>query len=147
MNSATSQPMERTTFGLTPNVAAGLCYLPIQGIFILVPIIMLCSSKDRTVRFAAKQSLLQFACGFLVLIIVIGGAGGLVLVVPEDSPARIPVLILLGASLGAVFVWYLGAYIVACVRAFRGRTWVMPWLRWLIGKSAPSIDLEASKTK
>src|SRR5260370_13661024 len=116
MNSATSQPMERTTFGLTPNVAAGLCYLPIQGIFILVSIIMLCSSKDRTVRFAAKQSLLQFAFGFLVLIIVIGGAGAPLLALPEHSSARLPALILLGVSLGAVFVWYLGAYIVACAR-------------------------------
>jgi len=141
------QPTEQTSFGLTPNVAAALCYFPLQGIFILISIIMLCSSKNRIVRFAAKQSLLQFACGLLVAILAAGIGLGLVIAVPEGSPAHTPAIILLAAILGAVFIWHLGAYIVACVQAFRDRIWVMPWLRWLIGKSAPSLNLEASKTQ
>jgi uncharacterized membrane protein len=132
-----AQPTERTTLGLPPNVAAGLCYVPIGGICVVVSIIMLCSSKDRTVRFAAKQSLLQFACLLLVIPVALAVALTLTFAVPESSPARIPAIVLFVVMFSAASIGNVVAFVVACVRSFRGRVWVMPWLRWLIGKSAP----------
>jgi hypothetical protein len=132
-----AQPTERTTLGFPPNVAAGLCYVPIGGIGFLLSIIMLCSCKDRRVRFAAKQSLVQLACWLLVIPVALAVALALAFVVPESSPARIPAIILFVVTFSAASFGNVGAYIVACVQAFRGRVWVMPWLRWLIGKSAP----------
>jgi hypothetical protein len=132
-----AQPTERTTLGFPSNVAAGLCYVPIGGIGFLLSIIMLCSSRDRTVRFAAKQSLVQLAFWLLVIPVALGVALALAFVIPESSPARIPAIILYVVTLSAASLGNVGAYIFACVQAFRGRVWVMPWLRWLIGKSAP----------
>lgn len=130
--------IDQGALGLAPNVAAGLCYLPIQGIFVLVSIVMLIGAKHPAVRFAAKQSLLQLALALVVGVVVLGGAAGAVIATDTQNPVAIASVI---ALVIAFALWHVGAYIVACVRAFRGRTWVMPWLRWAIGKSAPEAPM------
>jgi uncharacterized membrane protein len=123
-----------STLGMKPNVAAGLCYLPVQGIFVVVSIVALVKSRDPVVRFAAKQSLLHLLFATVVGVVVLGASGAAVAVLPDASPLRVPAIVLMCVLAGAFFVWHVTAYIVACVRAFRGRVWVMPWLRWLLGE-------------
>jgi hypothetical protein len=123
--------------GMPPHIAAGLCYLPVQGIFLLASIVMLIGAKHPAVRFAAKQSLLQLALAFVTGIVVVGGTVGIAVTVNEHSPFHVPLVVLAIVVVFAFACWHLGAYIYACLAAFRGRVWVMPWLRAVIGKSAP----------
>jgi uncharacterized membrane protein len=129
-------PPEPQTGGIKPNVAAGLCYLPLQGIFVIASIVALVASKDRFVRFAAKQSLAHLLFATVVGGVVVGACGAAAAVLPDSSALRVPAIVATCVLLGAFFVWHVTAYIVACVRAFRGRLWVMPWLRWLLAESA-----------
>jgi len=52
-------------FGMGPGQVAMLCYLPVQGIYLLASIGVLVAAKDPWLRFHAKQSLLLLAVELL----------------------------------------------------------------------------------
>jgi len=139
-----ASPPGASAGGIKPNVAAGLCYLPVQGIFLIASIVALVASRNPFVRFAAKQSLVHLAFATVTGIVVVGGAGALTAAIPDDSPMRTPAILVTCLLVGAFAAWHVTAYVVACVRAFRGRVWVMPWLRWLLARSAPCAEPPAA---
>lgn len=108
--------------------AAMLCYLPVAGVFLFASIWFLARDPRPTVRFAAKQSLLQSALSFVVLALLLGVTS--VFFVTSKGETGLDALIVpLLAIWLAFFAWNLGAYVLACVRASRGVLWSMPWLR------------------
>ena len=64
-------PSGKSALGLDPNVAAGLAYLPICGINLIMSIIILVTDKtNKLARFHAFQSLLLMAVPILSGILV-----------------------------------------------------------------------------
>lgn len=113
--------------------AAVLCYLPIQGIFLIASLWFLATDRRPFVRFAAKQSLLHFAFSIVVLLVAIAlGAVPVLLTEGADGPLRVLAIVWLVILLVAFAIWNVGAHIYACVQASRGRAWVMPWLRFAV---------------
>lgn len=107
---------------------AMLCYLPVQGVFLLASIGCLVASRSRYARSAAKQSLLQFALSILVLGGILG-LFGVPTALLDGSPAQPVFAAVLGLALFGHLGWNLGAHVYACIRFYQGRPWVMPWLR------------------
>lgn len=128
-------------FGSTSeNQAAALCYLPIEGIFVFASVYYLLSARNRpSVRFAAIQSLAQLAASIVVLFVILV-AGGVPVALLPDGIARWVAVAVLAALLVAFFVWNVVARIVATARAYRGRTWIMPWLAPLVRRCAPPAE-------
>jgi uncharacterized membrane protein len=123
--------------GLTPNTAAMLCYLPIQGIFLVASIYYAITARDRPfVRFAALQSLVQVAASSGVLIVIVVSAGAPIALL-DDGPTRVVAIVLLVVLLVGFLVWNLGAHIYAASQAHKGKVWVMPWLRPIVQRWAP----------
>ena len=132
---------------IADNTAAMLCYLPFQGIHLVASLYYVFAARERPfVRFAAKQSLLQLAFTFVALF-VFGVGFGVPLAISADgerelSGLSIVFIVLLALSLGAVAIGNVVAHIVACLRAYSGRAWVIPWLspisaRWLPPPTEP----------
>ena len=123
--------------GLSENTAALLCYLPIQGIFLIASIYYVTRGDRRPlVRFSARQSLCQFAFALVVLmpLLILFGVPVALL---EDGPPRIAAIVLLVAGLSAFWLWNIAAHVIACYRAYRGVLWVMPWLRPFVSRWLP----------
>jgi uncharacterized membrane protein len=120
------------------NIAAALCYIPVQGIFIGASLYYLITARDRPfVRFAAIQSLLHttFAIAVLVvLMLVLGVPTALV----DDGPLRVGLAIGLGLGLTLFWIGNLTIHIYATIQAWRGRAWVMPWLRFATRRWVPA---------
>ncbi|MCA9631819.1 MAG: hypothetical protein KC766_29395 [Myxococcales bacterium] len=107
---------------------AMLCYLPVQGIFVFTSVACLVVSRSDYVRSAAKQSLLQFGFSLLVLGLILL-LFGLPTALLSDPGATAPLAAALTISTLAFAAWNLSAHVYACVRFYRGRPWIMPWLR------------------
>lgn len=137
----------RRARGLIPDdtdVWAAICYAPLDGVNLAYSVFALMTSNEPRLRFAAKQSLALLALeGFLALLV--GSCLGLPLVLMSlPVPLEALVLLLPLLSLG---VARSGLRILAAVRAYRGRAWVLPVLapltrRWLpkAGARAPESD-------
>jgi uncharacterized membrane protein len=122
--------------GITENHAALLCYLPIQGVFLIASIYFLGVDRRPFVRFSAKQSLLHFAASIVALVVaLVLGATPVLLTEHAEGPARIASIVWLTLLLVALVAWNLGAHVYACVQAAKGRTWRMPWLRFLLART------------
>lgn len=129
---------DQDALGLSGRWAAVLCYLPLQGIFLIASLYALATGRDRPfVRFCAKQSLAHFVASVVVMLLCLAlGAPPLALAgspVGRGVAAGWLALLLVG-----FLVWNVGARIVACVRAWRGQVWVMPWLAPLVRSWAPA---------
>lgn len=112
---------------------AMLCYLPVQGVFLLASLGVLLASRSAYARAAAKQSLLQLCFSVCLLAAILLGLG--VPVAYADGSPLQPVLgVALALALTAFWLWNLVAHIYACVRFYRGAPWVMPWLRPLAAR-------------
>jgi uncharacterized membrane protein len=123
--------------GVDDRNAAMLCYLPIQGIFLAASLYYVLTEKRRPlVRFAARQSLSHFLFSLLVLIAVCVAFGVPIALLPASLEQTL-LMWLLGAALVAFAIWNITAHIVACVRAYRGVAWVMPWLRPFVTRWLP----------
>lgn len=123
--------------GLAENHAALLCYLPVQGVFLIASIYFLGVDRRPFVRFSAKQSLLHFASSIVALVVaLVAGATPVLLTEHAEGPLRVASIVWLAVLLVAFFVWNLGAHVYACVQASKGRTWRMPWLRFLLAGTA-----------
>lgn len=122
--------------------AAMLCYLPLQGIHVIASLYYLASAHDRPfVRFAAKQSLLQLAAT-MVSLVVLGVGLGVPLAIVSSAQREIPslgiaLIVALSLSLLVIALANVVAHLVACVRAYHGRAWVIPWLRPIAARWLP----------
>lgn len=115
----------KSALGLDPNVAAGLAYLPVCGVNLIMSIIIIATDKtSKLARFHAFQSLLLMGVAivgyigvWIITIIIMAGAGAM------DMPA----LGFLGfLVLGAYAIALLIAVIMACVKAFQGQMYKLP---------------------
>lgn len=114
--------------GFDDNTASMVCYLPIEGLFLIYSALCLGTTGCPTqVRFAARQSLLLLGvsfCGIMGLVIPMA----VVLAVASGEPS-VPLMIGCGVLLFAFWVLIMATRIIACVKAYRGRAWVIPWLK------------------
>lgn len=111
----------KSALGLDPNVAAGLAYLPICAVNLIMSIIIIATDKtNKLARFAAFQSLLLI--GFLIVGYVIG-----IVIVGVGAGANSTILSLLGflVYLGA-FLIFIIASIICCIQGFMGKTFKLP---------------------
>lgn len=111
----------KSALGLDPNVAAGLAYIPICAVGLIMSIIILVTDKtNKLARFHAFQSLLLM--GFSIVLYLIVG-----FVVGVAAAADSGILALLGTLLYfVVLIGILGAIIFSCIKAFMGQIFKLP---------------------
>ncbi len=127
---------DASVLGMSESHAALLCYLPVQGVFLLASAYFLATDRRPFVRFSAKQSLLHFALSIVVLVVaLVAGATPVLLTDHDDGALRVASIVWLTLLLVAYVGWNLGAHVHACVQAAKGRTWRMPWLRFLLART------------
>jgi len=115
----------KSALGLDPNVAAGLAYLPICAVNLIMSIIILVTDKtNKLARFHAMQSLLLMGAaivGYIVVwiltMIIVVGAGALNM--PSLSILGFLILLVYGIAL-------LAAVVMACIKAFQGEMFKLP---------------------
>src|SRR5436190_22796132 len=106
----------KSALGLEPNVAAGLAYLPICAVNLIMSIIIIATDKsNKLARFSAFQSLL------LLGILIIGYVLGIV-IVGAGVAANSGILSILGSLvyIGA-FLIFIVCTIIGCIQAFMGK--------------------------
>lgn len=124
------------TLGMSPEKAAGFCYFPIQGIWLIFSLLALVASKDARVRFAAKQSLVYYSLSGILLVACLLPLIPVVALLPEDVGPAIGGLGLFFLVIPLGFL-RLGLGLLASWRAFQGRSWVIPGLGWITRRWLP----------
>ena len=111
----------KSALGLDANVAAGLAYIPICAVGLIMSIIILVTDKtNKLARFHAFQSLLLMGTS-IVLYLVVGFIVGIA------AAADSGLLALLGTLLYfVVLIGILGAIIFSCIKAFMGQIFKLP---------------------
>jgi uncharacterized membrane protein len=111
----------KSALGLDANVAAGLAYIPVCAIGLIMSIIILVTDKtNKLARFHAFQSLLLLGVS-IVLYIIVG------LIVGVAAAADSGIMALLGSLLYfAVLIGILAALIFSCIKAFMGQIFKLP---------------------
>lgn len=118
----------KSTFGLEPNVAAGLCYAAnaLCGLGLIFSIITVVTDKtNKLPRFHGFQS---------IFLSIVGGVVGTVLCiiwvigVAIDTALGLPFIFtgLFGLVFGAIFLAVVIGEIIACVKAFQGQIFKLP---------------------
>ncbi len=113
----------KSALGLDPNIAAGLAYLPICFVGLIMSIIIIATDKtNKFARFAAFQSILLHATlivGYvLVMIVAVAGAAANSTII----------------SLFSVLIWLVVIIVpaicllIACIMAFMGKQFRVPAL-------------------
>lgn len=115
----------KSALGLDQNVAAGLAYLPICGINLIMSIIIIATDKtNKLPRFHAFQSLLLAGVtivGYIVVWILT------VLLAVIGSAIKFPAIAFLGMLLLIIFVLAVLAALVMClIKAFSGEMYKLP---------------------
>lgn len=111
----------KSALGLDPNVAAGLAYLPICAINLIMSIIIIATDKtNKLARFHAFQSLLLM--GLAIVLYVVLMIVGFAAAATESSILGIFTLLLYVAYL----IGILGAVIFCCIKAFMGQIVKLP---------------------
>jgi len=114
----------KSALGLEPNVAAGLCYLPICGINLIMSIIVLVTDKtNKLARFHAFQSLLLLATA---LVIEIPAYFLMVILLVMNSTITSLLGGLFGLVLGLVGLAIFIFLIIALIKAFQGQVYKIP---------------------
>ncbi|MBP9665115.1 MAG: hypothetical protein KBD94_10875 [Pyrinomonadaceae bacterium] len=111
----------KSALGLDVNVAAGLAYLPVCLINLILSIAIIATDKtNKFARFAAFQSLLLIGIG-------IGGSIVGMIVGALDAVAQIGVFALLGTLIyiGSFAIFIIGS-IICCIQAFMGKQFKLP---------------------
>lgn len=115
----------KSALGLDANVAAGLAYLPVCAINLIMSIIILATDKtNKLARFHAVQSLLLLGAA-----IVIGVPLYIIMFVGIFVDAAIGLPIISGLSSLVLLVFGLGILIflvIACIKAFGGEVYKIP---------------------
>lgn len=118
----------KSAFGLDPNVAAGLAYVPVLFCHLIVSIGVLATDKtNKLSRFHAVQSLLHTAVMFVAAIIfVIAFIVVMAIVAVSQVPALVFLIFLvyIGFLLFAL-VWVIGL-VIACIKGFQGQIFKLP---------------------
>lgn len=112
----------KSALGLDTNVAAGLAYLPVCLIGIVISIIIIVTDKtNKAARFAAFQSILLHAIG--IVLYVLG-----IIVAVAGMAANSSIIALFGMLIYlCIFVVFIGL-VVCCIMAFMGKTFKVPVL-------------------
>ena len=113
----------KSALGLDVNVAAGLAYLPICLVDVIVSIIIIATDKtNKMARFAAFQSLMLVALaivGYIVGFVIMAVGGG----------ANSSILVLFGSLIYiAAFLIFFIASVIGCIMSFMGKTFRLPIL-------------------
>lgn len=111
----------KSALGLDANVAAGLAYLPVCAVNLIMSIIIIVTDKtNKLARFSAFQSLLLI--GIAIVFAILGMIVGAI-----DAVAQVGVFALLGMLL---YILGIGIYIIGsiicCIQAFMGKTFKFP---------------------
>jgi len=118
----------RSVFGLEPNIAAGLAYIPVCLCNLIVSIAILATDKTNKIpRFHAVQSLLLSAlmiiC-YVVLMVLI------MMILLVAAAANVPELNLLSFLIYIGFFLFMGAVfiglIISCIKGFQGQIFKLP---------------------
>lgn len=111
----------KSALGLDPNVAAGLAYIPVCAIGLIMSIIILVTDKtNKLARFHAFQSLLLMALWIVSYIIV-------AVVVGVAAAANSGLLTMVASLLWfVVIIGFLIMLIIACIKAFMGQIFKIP---------------------
>jgi uncharacterized membrane protein len=111
----------KSALGLDPNVAAGLAYIPVCAIGLIMSIIILVTDKtNKLARFHAFQSLLLMALWIVTYIIV-------AVVVGVAAAANSGILTMIASLLWfVVIIGFLIMMIIACIKAFMGQIFKIP---------------------
>ena len=111
----------KSALGLDPNVAAGLCYIPVCLIGIIMSIIVIATDKtNKLARFHAFQSLLLMGTSIVLYIVAMVFFG-------VAAAANSSILALLGSLLYfVVIIGILIAVILCCIKAFMGQIFKLP---------------------
>lgn len=112
--------------GWSPNNFAMLCYMPVQGIWLVASIFALVASADPFVRFAGKQSLAFYVVSGVLLAVVLAAAVGIGLATSSEVALIAGIMVGVGLMLAR-----LGVGLYAGMQAYRGVTWVIPGFGWL----------------
>ena len=115
----------KSALGLDANVAAGLAYLPICAVNIIMSIIIIATDKtNKLARFHAFQSLLLLGAsivGYIVVWVVT------IIIVFLANAINMPGLGFLGVLVLAVYALaIIAALIMACIKAFMGQIYKLP---------------------
>lgn len=118
----------KSVFGLDPNVAAGLAYIPVCLCHFIVSIGIIATDKtNKLPRFHAFQSLLLSALMIISYVVTIVLVMVIVLVA---AAANVPALSFLSFFVYIVFLLVcLGAFIglvISCIKAFQGQIFKLP---------------------
>jgi uncharacterized membrane protein len=111
----------KSALGLEPNVAAGLAYLPICFVGLIMSIIIIATDKtNKFARFAAFQSILlhvTLVVGYvLVMIVAVAGAAA-----NSAILSLLSVLVWLVVIIGPAI-----CLLIACIMAFMGKQLKLP---------------------
>lgn len=118
----------KSAFGLDPNVAAGLAYIPVCFCHLIVSIAIIASDKtNKLPRFHAFQSLLLSALMIIIyvvciVIMVIIGVATAALNVPALG---ILVILIYGVMLVLLLAGFVG-HVIGCINAFQGKIFKLP---------------------
>ncbi|MBV9241590.1 MAG: hypothetical protein JO314_06240 [Acidobacteria bacterium] len=111
----------KSALGLDSNVAAGLAYLPVCGVGLIMSIIIIVTDKtNKFARFAAFQSLLLWATLIVgyVLTIVVAVAG---------AAAQSTIISLFSIVVWLVFIIVpILALLIGCIMGFMGKQFKVP---------------------
>jgi len=122
------QNQGKSAFGLDPNVAAGLAYIPVCLCHLIVSIAILATDRtNKLARFHAIQSLLlsgSIVAGYIVCIIVV--AIFMVLGAVANSGALVVLAFIPYAILLIFVLAALVGLIISCIKAFQGEIFKLP---------------------
>jgi uncharacterized membrane protein len=111
----------KSALGLDANVAAGLAYIPVCAVGLIMSIIILVTDKtNKLARFHAFQSLLLMGVSVVlyVLVMIVGFAAA-----AANSGA---IAMLAGLLYVVVLLAILAALIFSCIKAFMGQIFKLP---------------------
>ena len=118
----------KSAFGLDPNVAAGLAYIPVCLCHLIVSIAIIATDKtNKLPRFHAFQSLLLSAVMIIAYVVCLVLVFAIMLVAGAANSGGLMVLAFLPyAALMLIVLLALVGLIISCIKAFQGQIFKLP---------------------
>jgi len=115
----------KSALGLDANVAAGLCYVPVCYINLILSIIVLVTDKtNKLARFHAFQSL--FLMAGLIVVMILYMCAGIVGAILDNALGYAIFTSLLGILSLVLGLGILIAVVIAAIKAFQGQIFKLP---------------------
>ena len=115
----------KSALGLDANVVAGLCYIPVCYINLILSIITIVTDKtNKLARFHAFQSL--FLMAGLIVVMVLYFCAGIVGAILDNALGYAVFTSLLGILSIILFLGILILVIIAAIKAFQGQIYKLP---------------------